>query len=82
MHTYTTFCMFVSAITFLVGFGIGVIAGYHVLKSDFEDHHNYLEYLIHRQDEIRNQKGDSVMGFGIIICELVITGCVAYLGVR
>lgn len=54
MHVYTIFCMFVSAITFLIGFGIGVIAGYYVVRSDFEDHHDYLEYLIHRQDKIRN----------------------------
>lgn len=82
MHMYTTFCVFISIITLLIGFGFGILAGYHVLKHELHDYYEYLEYLIHRQDEIRNQKGEQIMGFGIIICELAVAGCIAYWGVR
>lgn len=58
MNMYTAFCAFISIITFLAGFGFGTLAGYHVLKQELHDYYEYLEYLIRRQDEIRNQKGE------------------------
>lgn len=54
----TTVAITLMIMCLMTGFGFGTLAGYHLLKYELHDYYEYLEYLIHRQDEIRNQKGE------------------------